>query len=199
MEEQNNICPICGNERTMFGNKQAKDGVICRNCAKKLSPWLKDTDIAECSVEELKNHIAYREENAAKLDEFRETCSCGSYEKISYDKEHGWVLITRRSNLKKENPDLIPVSAIKGSKRSIRRQPEGNGLVNVYYTITVDSPYFKEADFRVNPFPGIRKASGEFTQALKDTKEYDKFLRSLKEDVGDEEPLIKYEESDYFD
>ncbi|MBQ2310186.1 MAG: DUF4428 domain-containing protein [Erysipelotrichales bacterium] len=201
MEEYlDNICPICGNERTLFGNRQAKDGIICRNCAKKLSPWLSEEDIAEITVEELKKHIAYREENLEKLDQFTETENTGAYEKLSYDKEHGWIIFSKRNNLKKENPDLIPVSAIGKSYRSVRRQAEGNGLVNVYYTVEVDSPYFRKVDFRVNPFPGIRKLSGEYNRALEETKAYDAFLQKIRqENPGEEEPLIRYEEYDYYD
>ena len=32
-------CEICGKEVGMFGYKKLKDGEICKDCVKLLSPW----------------------------------------------------------------------------------------------------------------------------------------------------------------
>ena len=37
-------CSICGGNLNDFGSKDLKDGVVCRYCVKKASPWLSDED-----------------------------------------------------------------------------------------------------------------------------------------------------------
>ena len=33
-------CDICGNDIGLFGNRKLEDGNCCKDCAKKLSPWM---------------------------------------------------------------------------------------------------------------------------------------------------------------
>ena len=33
------ICDICGEKIGLLGNRKLDDGNLCKNCAKKLSPW----------------------------------------------------------------------------------------------------------------------------------------------------------------
>ena len=55
-------CEICGKEVGMFGYKKLKDGEICKDCVKLLSPWFEDRK--ESTVAQIKAQIAYRERNA---------------------------------------------------------------------------------------------------------------------------------------
>ena len=34
------ICDICGEKIGLLGNRKLDDGNLCKDCAKKLSPWL---------------------------------------------------------------------------------------------------------------------------------------------------------------
>ena len=36
------ICSVCGGEIGLLGNRKLEDGNLCKNCAKKLSPWFSD-------------------------------------------------------------------------------------------------------------------------------------------------------------
>ena len=54
-------CSVCGNKLTRYGSKILKDGILCRNCAKLASEWLDNVDYAEKTVEQLKEHLAYRQ------------------------------------------------------------------------------------------------------------------------------------------
>lgn len=36
------ICSVCGEEIGLLGNRKLEDGNLCKNCAKKLSPWFSD-------------------------------------------------------------------------------------------------------------------------------------------------------------
>ena len=54
------ICSICGGEIGLLGNRKLEDGNMCKNCAKKLSPWFSDRK--KSTVEEIRAQLAYREE-----------------------------------------------------------------------------------------------------------------------------------------
>ena len=36
------ICDICGEKIGLLGNRKLDDGNLCKDCAKKLSPWFED-------------------------------------------------------------------------------------------------------------------------------------------------------------
>jgi len=35
-------CAFCDNEIGLFGNRKLEDGNMCKECAKKLSPWFSE-------------------------------------------------------------------------------------------------------------------------------------------------------------
>ena len=54
------FCDVCGEKIGMLGNRKLEDGNLCKDCAKKLSPWFDDrrhstleavsyTHLASCS------------------------------------------------------------------------------------------------------------------------------------------------------
>ena len=52
-------CDICGEKIGLLGNRKLENGNLCKNCAKKLSPWFSDR--RNSTVEEIKAQLAYRE------------------------------------------------------------------------------------------------------------------------------------------
>ena len=36
------ICDICGEKIGLLGNRKLDDGNLCKDCAKKLSPWFEE-------------------------------------------------------------------------------------------------------------------------------------------------------------
>ena len=64
-------CEICGKEVGMFGYKKLKDGEICKDCVKLLSPWFEER--RESTVEQIKEQLAYRARNAEELKDFQPT------------------------------------------------------------------------------------------------------------------------------
>ena len=68
-------CDICGGEIGLLGNKKLENGNCCKECVKKLSPWF--TDRKHSTVDEIREQIAYREENRRELENFHETVSFG--------------------------------------------------------------------------------------------------------------------------
>ena len=57
-------CDICGEKIGLLGNRKLEDGNLCKDCAKKLSPWFSDR--RRSTVEDIKGQLAYRAENREK-------------------------------------------------------------------------------------------------------------------------------------
>ena len=50
------ICSVCGGDIGLLGNRTLEDGNLCKNCAKKLSPWFSDR--RHSTVDEIKEQLA---------------------------------------------------------------------------------------------------------------------------------------------
>ena len=57
-------CDICGEKIGLLGNRKLEDGNLCKDCAKKLSPWFSDR--RSSTVSEIKEQLAYREKNGRR-------------------------------------------------------------------------------------------------------------------------------------
>ena len=55
------ICNICGEKIGLLGNRKLDDGNLCKDCAKKLSPWFEER--RHSTVEDIKRQLEYREKN----------------------------------------------------------------------------------------------------------------------------------------
>ena len=69
------FCDICGEKIGLLGNRKVEDGNICSKCAKKLSPFF--TGRKKSTVNEIKDQLAYREDNRKNLESFNPTRSFG--------------------------------------------------------------------------------------------------------------------------
>ena len=162
-------CDICGDKIGLLGNRKLEDGNCCKNCAKKLSPWFGER--RHSTVGEIKAQLAYREENQTKAAQFQITQELGKDWRVLFDDTHSWFTLTRARNLAEENPDILDYSQLTGSRldveetrRELKRQDKDGKQVsynppryeysyNFDLTVTVNSPYFDEMKFRVNPRP----------------------------------------------
>ena len=101
-------CCICGNEVGLLGNRKLADGNMCSKCTKRLSPWFEDR--RESTVEQIKEQLAYRDENARLLESFNVSRTIGENYKM-YIEEQGDVpvrfFVTSASDYKAANPDII--------------------------------------------------------------------------------------------
>ena len=59
-------CCICGEKVGLLGGMKLKDGDLCKECKKKLSPFFDDGK--ESTIEDIKEQIKAREENYKQLD-----------------------------------------------------------------------------------------------------------------------------------
>lgn len=159
-------CDICGEKIGLLGNRKLEDGNLCKDCAKKLSPWFSDR--RRSTVEDIKGQLAYREENREKAAQFRTTRSFGEDWKVLLDEDHRWFTVTRARDLAEANPDILDFDAITGCRMDIdesrtelmREDADGKDVSYVppryeysydfFLVISVRHPYFDEMRFSLN-------------------------------------------------
>lgn len=61
-------CDVCGEKIGLLGNRKLENGNLCKDCAAKLSPFFSERKSS--TVEEIKEQLAYREENRKELERF---------------------------------------------------------------------------------------------------------------------------------
>lgn len=171
MSNNQERCSICNEELTKFGNKTLKDGVLCRNCVKLASEWLSDDDYAKRSVEDMKKHLAYREENLKKLDGFVSSRKIEGKYSVYIDDENGNFLVSKRKDLKKDNPDIVSLKNVEEIAVTQEKYLD-NGGMDVFFEAKIDNDEINTIRFRVNEFPGVEADSEDFESANKTALDY---------------------------
>ena len=107
-------CDICGDKIGILGNRKLEDGNMCKECAKKLSPFFSDR--RSSTVAEIKQQLAYREQNKQILAGFSAMFTFGEDDKIYIDPMKQSFVVSRRNpgSWSDENPDVIPLSSVTG-------------------------------------------------------------------------------------
>lgn len=162
-------CEICGKEVGMFGYKKLEDGEICKDCVKLLSPWFDDR--RHSTVVQIKQQLAYREENRAALAAFRPTVAYGERYTLRAELVNGVptrFVVERTDSYKEENADIIGFRDVTSfnidvqeSKRELMyRNSKGDEVsynppryeysYDFYAQIHVNHPYFDEITFQLN-------------------------------------------------
>ncbi|MCI7334455.1 MAG: DUF4428 domain-containing protein, partial [Oscillospiraceae bacterium] len=160
-------CDVCGEKIGLLGNRKLEDGNLCKDCAKKLSPFFSERK--QSTVAEIKEQLAYREENERRLDSFRPTRTYGENMKVYIDDMAGTFIVTRMSNWKSENPDIIGLNQVTSCNLDIEEDrdelyyedEEGNSKsytparyeyrYEFFVVINVNSPWFSQIRFSLNP------------------------------------------------
>ena len=161
------FCDVCGEKIGLLGNRKLEDGNLCKDCAKKLSPFFSERK--QSTVAEIKEQLAYREENERRLDSFRPTRTYGESMKVYIDDMAGTFIVTRMSNWKSENPDIIGLNQVTSCNLDIDEDrdelyyedEEGNRKsytparyeyrYEFFVVINVNSPWFSQIRFSLNP------------------------------------------------
>ena len=120
-------CDICGEKIGLLGNRKLEDGNLCKDCAKKLSPWFSER--RNSTVSEIKEQLAYREKNQERASQFRTTRSYGEDWKLLLDEEHRWFTVTRARDLAEANPDILDYTALTGCRVDKVQQPQRDTLI----------------------------------------------------------------------
>ncbi len=160
-------CDVCGEKIGLLGNRKLEDGNLCKDCARKLSPWFSER--RNSSVNEIKRQLEYREENRGRVETFHITRMLGSGTKLLLDEDAGLFMVTSAKNIAEANPDVLALSDVTGctldveesSKELLHEDKDGNEVsynppryeysYDFYIIVNVNNPYFNEMRFRINP------------------------------------------------
>lgn len=171
-----NLCTICGNKVGFFTSHTLDDGIVCKECFGKLSPFFVDDD--STSVADIKDQLAYREKNRMIVREFETTKMYGQDEHLFVDQSHHTFMIgtgKTDQDVKSKNPDVIAFSSVKNMELKIEEEvhEELNGDMSYfprrfilkydfYIAFEIDSPYFSEARFKINDKKIVIKRPTEY-------------------------------------
>ena len=174
------ICDICGEKIGLLGNRKLDDGNLCKDCAKKLSPWFEDR--RHSTVEDIKRQLEYREKNKKAVMDFCITRQINTRNyNVFIDDNKGNFTVARRLDVN-ENPDIVPLSAVVQCRVDVERQQNEETYTTkdgetvsyqppVYkyefdYTmrIKVKTPWFDDMDFRLNTFSISSDNRGELME-----------------------------------
>ena len=120
-------CDICGEKIGLLGNRKLDDGNLCKECAKKLSPWFEER--RHSTVDSIKEQLAYREANKAKVSAFQITREFATNRYHVYiDDTKGQFAIARAMNVDETlilwiSPRSSAVSWMSG--RTVRKSNTG--------------------------------------------------------------------------
>ena len=198
-------CAVCGKKVGLLGARKVEDGTICSDCTKKLSPFFSDRK--RSTVEEIKNQLAYREKNKEELNDFIACRIYGYDTKIFIDFYSKKFCISRNSDYRAENADLIEFSQVtrasyrieeekdeifitdsQGNERSYN-PPRYEYTYEFYINLLINSPYFSEIEFELIDVFGEKP----------DTKDCDIYrrLETFSKDIvatpNDGVPMIPFE------
>ena len=161
-------CDICGDKIGLLGNRKLENGNMCKDCAKKLSPFFSDR--RSSTVDEIKQQLAYREQNKQILAGFSPMFTFGEDDKIYIDPMKQSFVVSSRNpgSWGDENPDVIPLSSVTGctlrvdedreelytegkdGQRVSYNPPRYKFTYDFYIEIKVNNPYFDEITARLN-------------------------------------------------
>ena len=161
-------CDICGDKIGLLGNRKLENGNMCKDCAKKLSPFFSDR--RSSTVDEIKQQLAYREQNKQILAGFSPMFTFGEDDKIYIDPMKQSFVVSSRNpgSWSDENPDVIHLSSVTGctlrvdedreelytegkdGQRVSYNPPRYKFTYDFYIEIKVNNPYFDEITARLN-------------------------------------------------
>lgn len=164
------FCDVCGEKIGLLGNRKLEDGNLCKDCARKLSPWFSER--RQSTVAEIKEQLAYREENERKFNGVQVSRRLGgkrSYDYTVYvDDQNRQFFVSNAKDYHGQNCDLIAFSQVTDASVDIderkeeifRTTPDGKEesffpkQYRYYYDfnilIHVNSPWFSEIRFQLN-------------------------------------------------
>lgn len=152
------FCSVCGQKVGTLFHRKLEDGYLCKDCTAKLSPFFSER--RSSTADEIREQLAYREENRQQLEHFHITRTLGKDMKVHLDEDARKLVITRARDIQAENPDLLDFDQITGVDVDVnesqseyrRRDSEGKMISYVppRYTfsaglrviIHVNSPWF---------------------------------------------------------
>ena len=197
-------CSICGKDIGLLGNRKLSDGNMCKNCASLLSPFFSERRAS--TVEEIKQQLSYREENKAQLQYLNPTVVLGTKMKIYLDEAQKKFIVTRTTDWRSHNPDIISLSQLSDVEVEIEehkdevytKDAEGKRIsynpkkydIEYEFTVTlvVNSPYFNRISFE------LTEGNRPKAKLTKDYKDYEKMAAEIRHTLMPEKYELPAEE-----
>lgn len=160
------FCDVCGEKIKFLGNRKLEDGNLCKDCSSKLSPWFSDR--RRSTVQDIKDQLAYREENQAKVEAFNTTRTIGEYYMVHLDEDAKTFCVAQARDVRTGNPDILDFAQVTGCDLDIdetkdevtREDAEGKSVsydpprydyrYDFYVRLRVNHPWFDEMRFKIN-------------------------------------------------
>lgn len=163
------VCDICGEKIGLLGNRKLDDGNLCKDCAKKLSPWFEER--RHSTVEDIKKQLAYREQNKEAVRNFRVTrdLKADNNYHVFIDDNHQKFAIGTKMDVE-TNPDILDLSQVTSCRMDVEQDRteeqyrDQNGEMRDYVPprykysykykmmISINSPWFDDMDFQLHNF-----------------------------------------------
>lgn len=160
------FCDVCGEKIGMLGNRKLEDGNLCKDCAKKLSPWFDDR--RHSTLEEIKSQLQMREENRSLVSSFHPGRVIRSDRYNLYIDERQQLFAASVNLDREDNPDIISLSQITGcnldvnemrteeyrtdrdGERESYNPPRYSYSYDYYFYIYLNHPYIHEMKLKLN-------------------------------------------------
>ena len=161
-------CSVCGGDAGRVFVKKLEDGILCKECTGKLSPWF--TGRRHATVADIEAQLAYREANKAEVARLNPTRTLGSDVKVYIDEAQGKFIVTSDSGWRNSNPDVINITDVTGVNLETTENryeetwtdDEGNTKSynpprwhvdrDYYAEINVNTTYFDEIRIQLNSY-----------------------------------------------
>jgi len=192
------FCDICGEKIGLLGNRKLEDGNLCRDCAKKLSPFFSDR--RRSTVAEIRAQIESREQNRQALQSFNPTRILGGQTKVYIDPVRCEFCVSRRTDYREENADLINLAAVKDVRYEVQEErseffdkdAEGNEIsyhpprftysYEIRLYIELSHPYINEISFEVTD----TRPDSRYTEAF---RQYEQTANEIVSALRDGNPI----------
>lgn len=139
-------CSLCGNKTNKLFSVSCKNGYICKDCFKQI-PSLISSRIPSVSVENLKEYLDWKNQNAQIFEEF---VSTSNYGLVHLDSLHGYFAIAEEKDfyddeLKSEDVFVAPVYFLSSFLFSMEVGKQDKNMdvpVDVKLSFTLTDPSF---------------------------------------------------------
>ncbi len=179
MDTVNNKCSICFKPLTLYGSISCKNGILCRDCAGKCSPFLSEQQIMEKTVAEMREHLEYREKNRELLKNLHFHKAVEGRNTLYVDDSAEYFLLGKSDDLVNENCDVFRTGDIEDILVTRSYQSDNEDSVNINLSISMNNPQIRNARIRINLFPDIQRNSNEYKQAIRTAALIRKNLKNL--------------------
>ena len=175
-------CSLCGNKLGLLGNTHLADGYLCKNCSSQLSPLL--TGTRKRTLNDIRQHLEYREKNAQLLNGFEPDRVFGGRKKIYIDTNSKQFLVTSYTDYRKANADIISFSQVYEVENSVEEDRDeekyktADGKSVSYNPPRYTYEYTMKTDISVNS-PWFNKISLELSDKEKPVMKWNELYCDL--------------------